>query len=287
MYVSAQPPTLAAPSADAAPTQIWSPTKNTASDPKQVGMAWLLLPDLELVIDQGDMIMLTGSAGAGKSALLEKIASRARQQWGWMGQAGVKLGDSSGDEQRPLGRCCMTVHSESYFDPRKSVIENVQLPMKIAGLGGTRWNHRLRAAMERLDLPNDDKKMGPMHELHPEFRQRVGWARALACDPQLLLVDEAMYSLHDKHKARLLEEIKDRVRRGGTVIWATRGIPAGFEAGAFRWIYLKEAKIVRDERLVKEKTDASKVVSISTKSQAQLSSMEQLKAAAAARKSAA
>lgn len=212
-----------------------------------------MLPELELTIDQGDMIMLTGSAGAGKSTLLEKIASRARQQWGWMGQAGARLGpDVYADQDRPLGRCCAMVHGESFFDPRKSVVENVRLPMQIAGLGGAQWSERLHRAMELLSLDIDDKSMGPMQDLHPEFRQRVGWARALACDPQLLLIDEAMFCLREGTKGVLLKEIKDRVSRGGTVVWATQGVPSGLEAESFRWLHLKEGNLVRDERLVKE-----------------------------------
>lgn len=234
-----------------APTQIWSPSKEAAPGTAPVGMAWLMVPEPELMIDQGDTILVTGSPGAGKSALLEKIASRARQQWGWMGQAGIHLGAGANEGCRPLGRCCATVHSQSFFDPRKSVIENVRLPMQIAGLGGPRWNQRLRDAMECLNLPIDEKNMGPMHELHPEFRQRVGWARALACDPQLLLIDQAMYCLKDETKARLLEEIKARTARGGTVIWATKGIPVGLRADRFRWIHLEAGAIARDERLVK------------------------------------
>lgn len=246
---ASEPPTQIGVPLDA-PTQIWSPTKDAAPGTPVVGMAWLMLPEPELTIDEGDTIMVTGSPGAGKSALLEKIASRARQQWGWMGQAGARLGDQV-EKNRPLGRCCATVHSQSFFDPRKSVIENVRLPMQIAGLGGPRWNERLRDAMALLELPIDDKSMGPMHELHPEFRQRVGWARALACDPQLLLVDQAMFCLRDETKARLLEDMKKRNERGGTVIWATNGIPVGLQADSFRWIHLKAGAIARDERLVK------------------------------------
>lgn len=242
-----------------APTQIWSPAKVGLSSEKPMGMAWLLLPDPELTIDEGDMIMLTGSAGAGKSALLEKIASRARQQWGWMGQAGLRLGEKNSEHTRPLGRCCAMVHSESYFDPRKSILANVRLPIDIAGLGGPRWSERLQRAMELLDLPIDDERMGPMQDLYPELRQRVGWARALACDPQLLLVDEAMFCLREATKKRLLSEIKDRVSRGGTVVWATQGVPSGLETGSFRWLHLKDGAIARDERLVKESVGASEV----------------------------
>lgn len=234
-----------------APTQIWSPAKDADPGAAPVGMAWLMLPDLRLTIDEGDIIMITGSSGPGKSDLLEKIASRARQQWGWMGQAGKRLGQGEGDANRPLGRCCATVHRQSFFDPRKSVIENVRLPMQIAGLSGARWNQRLRDAMECLELPIDDKNMGPMHELHPELRQRIGWARALACDPQLLLIDQAMFCLTDEIKARLLKDIKARTARGGTVIWATTGIPVGLKADNFRWIHLEAGLISRDERLVK------------------------------------
>lgn len=245
---ASSPPTQIGVPLDA-PTQIWSPAKDAAPDAARVGMAWLMLPDLGLTIDEGDIIMVTGSSGSGKSGLLEKIASRARQQWGWMGQAGKRLG--GGDENRPLGRCCATVHRQSFFDPRKSVIENVRLPMQIAGLGGAQWNQRLREAMECMELPIDDKSMGPMHELHPELRQRVGWARALACDPQLLLIDQAMFCLTDEIKARLLKDIKTRTARGGTVIWATTGIPVGLKADNFRWIHLEAGSISRDERLVK------------------------------------
>lgn len=247
---ASEPPTQIGVPLDA-PTQIWSPTKDAAPGTPVVGMAWLMLPEPELTIDEGDLIMVTGSPGAGKSALLEKIASRARQQWGWMGQSGARLGTRSDENNRPLGRCCATVHSQSFFDPRKSVIENVRLPMQIAGLGGPRWNQRLRDAMACLGLPIDDKSMGPMHELHPEFRQRVGWARALACDPQLLLIDQAMFCLKDETKARLLEDIKARTERGGTVIWATNGIPVGLGATSFRWIHMQAGSIARDERLVK------------------------------------
>lgn len=247
---ASEPPTQMGVPMDA-PTQIWSPAKDSAPGDAPVGMAWLMLPEPELTIDEGDTILITGSPGSGKSALLEKVAIRARQQWGWMGQAGVRLGARMDENNRPLGRCCATVHRQSYFDPRKSVIENVRLPMQIAGLGGPRWNQRLRDAMACLELPIDDKSMGPMHELHPEFRQRVGWARALACDPQLLLIDQAMFCLKDETKARLLQDIKARTARGGTVIWATNGIPVGLKSDRFRWIHLEAGAIARDERLVK------------------------------------
>lgn len=202
---------------------------------------------------EGELVVVTGESGAGKSALLEGIARSCRAQWGWMGQAGARYGESA-ELSRPMGRCCAVVHRKSYFDPRKSVLENVNLPLSIAGLGGPRWTAKVRRAMELLELSLDERPLGPMEDLHPEFRQRLGWARALALDPQLLVVDDAMTSLRDSIRRQLLAEIQERVQNCGSVIYATRTMPKALELDHLRWLHLKAGAVVHDEEFVKEET---------------------------------
>lgn len=238
-----------------APARLSAPEQLTQGSPRTpTGRNELLaLEKPALRFYEGELVIVTGESGAGKSALLEGIARSCRAQWGWMGQAGARPGEGV-ELSRPMGRCCAVVHRKSYFDPRKSVLENVNLPLSIAGLGGPRWAAKVRQAMELLELSLDERPLGPMEDLVPEFRQRLGWARALALDPQLLIVDDAMTSLRDSIRTQLLAEIQERIKNSGSVIYATRKMPKALQLDHLRWLHLKAGAIVHDEEFVKEES---------------------------------
>lgn len=132
-------------------------------------------------VRRGDRVALMGPSGSGKSTLLHLMAgldqpSAGEIRWPLLGES---------DTLRP-GKVAVVFQSSSLMPPL-SVIENVELPLILGGVGG---NARAMAleALDRVGLADLAEKLP--EELSGGQGQRVAMARAMAVRPQLFLADE-------------------------------------------------------------------------------------------------
>ena len=168
-----------------------------------------VLDGVDLVVESSEMVAVVGASGAGKSTLLHVLGALDRPSAGHVsirGQAIEGLSDEAlaAIRNRTIGFVFQFHHLLREF----SALENVMMPMRIAGIGASEIKRR---ATELLDLVGlSSRKTHRPGELSGGEQQRTAVARALAMDPAVLLADEPSGNL-DHSNAERLHELLSRL----------------------------------------------------------------------------
>ena len=204
------------------------------------------LDALQLDIHAGDYLAVMGPSGSGKSTLLNILglldAPDAGEYW-LDGVATAALSEARRAELR--SRTIGFVFQSYHLIPRLTALENIELPMLLAGLEPSLRRRRSGELVERLGL--GDRLSHQPGELSGGQRQRVAIARAMVMQPALLLADEPTGNLDSRAGGEviaLLEELNDD---GLTLVLVTHD--AEHAARARRQLRLRDGRIV-DEALL-------------------------------------
>lgn len=177
------------------------------------------LRDVDLKIDRGEFVFLTGPSGAGKTTLFRMISAFDRVTSGSIEVAGFDLETLNGSELPRFRRSIGVVFQDFKLIRERSVFENVALPLRIRGDKESLIRARVEEMLELVGLTGKA-------EDSPEFlsggeQQRTAIARALIHKPGVLIADEPTGNLDP----RLAEEIMDLLERacaqGTTILVAT------------------------------------------------------------------
>ncbi len=173
-----------------------------------------VLRGASLAISAGEIVALLGPSGAGKSTLLHIAGLLERADSGEVEIAGVPCGTMSEAERTRTRRTEIGfVYQFHHLLPEFSALENVMLPLLIAGEARAVARERARELLRRLGLGGRLDHRPP--RLSGGEQQRVAVARALANRPKVLLADEPTGNL-DQHTARIVfAELLDLVRAEG------------------------------------------------------------------------
>jgi NitT/TauT family transport system ATP-binding protein len=152
---------------------------------KPDGGELLVLDDINLTVQDGEIIGLLGRSGSGKSTLLRLIAGLARPTGGVVSYLGHAV-------DGPAPGIAMVFQSFALF-PWLTVLENVQIGLEALGLPVDEIRRRSLAAIDLIGL--DGYESAYPRELSGGMRQRVGFARALVVHPNILLMDEPFSAL--------------------------------------------------------------------------------------------
>lgn len=173
------------------------------------------LRNLQLYVEQGEMVFLTGHSGTGKSTLLRLIALVERATKGQIVVGGQNLGQIK-KTQIPYYRRHIGMVFQSprlLFD--RTVFDNVALPLVIAGLAHQEVTRRVRTALDQVGLSGKEQ-MVPI-ALSGVERQRVGIARAVVNRPAILLADEPTGNL-DPVLSREIMTLFERFQQFGVTV---------------------------------------------------------------------
>jgi lipoprotein-releasing system ATP-binding protein len=161
-----------------------------------------VLNGVNLQVAQGDMIAVVGASGAGKSTLLHLLGALDQPTRGSVRIAGEALTDRSDDELSKLRNASVGFVFQFHHLLREfTALENVMMPLRIAGWDDDRARHRAADLLDRVGLGG--RTQHKPAELSGGEQQRTAVARALAIDPVVLLADEPSGNLDHGNSERL------------------------------------------------------------------------------------
>ncbi len=170
-------------------------------------------------IAQGELVFLTGHSGAGKSTLLKLVAAIERPTSGVVSVNGQNVGRLSRLAVPYLRRNIGLVFQDHKLLFDRNVIENVMLPLDIAGFDRREAIKRARAVIDKVGLLAREKA-NPV-SLSGGEQQRLCIARALVSRPALLLADEPTGNLDAGYAADIMAMFRDFHQVGTTLVIAT------------------------------------------------------------------
>lgn len=145
----------------------------------------LVLNDVNFAMQEGEIVSLLGKSGSGKSTLLRIIAGLIRPSAGEVLYRGEQV-------RGPIRGLSMVFQSFALF-PWLTVLQNVELGLEAQGISRTQRRARALEAIDIIGL--DGFESAYPKELSGGMRQRVGFARALVVNPEVLLMDEPFSAL--------------------------------------------------------------------------------------------
>jgi putative ABC transport system ATP-binding protein len=202
------------------------------------------LAGIDLTIEQGELLAITGPSGSGKSTLLQIagcLDSPTRGSYRLLGEevAGIGARRLSLIRNRILGFVFQSYH----LLPRLSARRNVELPLLYAGVGRAERRSRASAALEEVGLA--ERIDHRPSELSGGERQRVAVARALVTRPRVLLADEPTGNLDTRSGVAVLELFRRANRdRGITVVIITHD--RAVARATDREVAIRDGRIVAD-----------------------------------------
>ena len=149
------------------------------------GAPFLALSDVDLAIEKGEFVTVVGPSGCGKSTLLMLIAALLRPTRGAVSLNGVPVAAPGAD--RAL------VFQDFALLPWRTVLKNVELGLELQGVDAAKREATARRFIDMVGLRAFERHYP--HQLSGGMRQRVGIARALSVDPEVLLMDEPFGAL--------------------------------------------------------------------------------------------
>ena len=198
------------------------------------------LKGVNLNVNEGDFLALLGPSGCGKSTLLHILGAMDNADRGEIIMEGKILGDFKVNmlNQLRLRRIGFIFQTFNLM-PTLSAIENVMLPMKLAGLPRRVAREKAYLLLEEVGL-GDRMKHLPA-QLSGGQKQRVAIARALANDPALILADEPTGNLDSESGEMIMQLLQKLSKQGHTIIMVTHNAELADRVG--RVAYMRDGQL--------------------------------------------
>lgn len=171
--------------------------------------------DVSFGVEKGQLAALLGPSGSGKTTILRMIAGLDRPDSGDIMIGGVRVNDLSGSK-RGIGFVFQDYALFRYM----TVADNIAFGLKVQKKGKKEIRNRVDELLELISMQDLGRRYP--HQLSGGQRQRVAFARALAPNPQLLLLDEPFAAIDAKVRRELRTWLKEMIGRVGiTSIFVT------------------------------------------------------------------
>jgi putative ABC transport system ATP-binding protein len=202
------------------------------------------LRGINLSIFSGEFLSIIGPSGSGKSTLLHLIGLLDTPTKGKVFVNGQEVSRLSDEELARLrNRYFGFVFQTFNLIPSLTALENVEVPMALAGIPKEERIKRAKELLEKLGLGN--RLNHKPSQLSGGQKQRVAIARALANNPEVILADEPTGNLDSKSGEQVMEIFNQLHQEGKTLVIVTHD--RQIASHAERKIYLKDGRIVKEE----------------------------------------
>lgn len=201
----------------------------------------VVLDGIDLDVTPGEVVCLIGASGSGKSTLLRCVDLLELTDDGDIHLGDLELTDPAIDEDAARSRIAMVFQSYNLF-PHLTVMQNLTIgPRRVKRVSRSKATARATELLARVGL--EDKAHAYPDSLSGGQQQRVALVRAVAMDPELLLLDEVTSALDPLLVAEVLEVIRDLKAEGRTIVMATHEMDFAREC-ADRIVFLADGRIV-------------------------------------------
>jgi cell division transport system ATP-binding protein len=183
----------------------------------------LVLNNINLQIEQGEFVYLIGKTGSGKSSLLKTLYADLTLREGDGDVVTYNLKDIQTKDIPFLRRKLGVIFQDFQLLSDRTIEDNLRFVLQ-----ATEWKNkaemdaRIDEVLNKVGLPSKKNKLP--HQLSGGEQQRVGIARALLNDPELILADEPTGNLDPETTAEILQILLDIAANGRTVLVATHDL---------------------------------------------------------------
>lgn len=177
--------------------------QNVSKTYRNEGKDFTALRDVSFSIREGEIFGIIGMSGAGKSTLVRTLNRLTEVSSGSVRYFGKDLAELKPRDLRKIRRSIAMIFQGFNLLQQRTVIKNVEQPLRIAGIPRKERKETARRMLEVVGLSEKEKEYPA--RLSGGQRQRVAIARALAANPKVLLCDEATSALDPKITGEILE----------------------------------------------------------------------------------
>lgn len=200
------------------------------------------LKNVTLDIPDSKLVSIIGKSGSGKSTLINLIGALDTPTEGEISNDDFSLTRLTNDElaeyrNKNIGFIFQSFYLEPYF----TVMENVEMPLLIAGVDKKVRREKAQGLIDKFGL--SDKTDKKANQLSGGQKQRTSIARALIHEPKLILADEPTGSLDNKNGEEVIAALREISAEGRTVILVTHNIEDAKKADYI--IELADGEVVR------------------------------------------
>lgn len=195
-------------------------------------------------VEEGEIFVIMGLSGSGKSTLVRLINRLIEPTEGSVLIDGTDLAKMNKPDLREVRRTKLSMVFQKFaLFPHRSVLENTEFGLEIQGIEKEKRKEKAEASLELVGLG------GYIHQypgqLSGGMQQRVGLARALANDPEVLLMDEAFSALDPLIRKEMQDELLDlQERMQKTILFITHDLDEALRIGD-RIALMKDGSIVQ------------------------------------------
>lgn len=214
---------------------------------KNAAGEFTVLKGIDLAINRSEFVSIVGKSGSGKSTLLNMITGIDHPTDGQViiGGKDIYTGVTESQRSKWRGRNLGIVFQFFQLLPMLTLLENVMLSMDFAEMHD--FDERPERAIEMLKLVGLEKFANKLPVLVSTGQQQLAAiARALACDPPLLVADEPTGNLDSKSAGTIIDLFEELSRRGKTVVMVTHD--PSLTSRTTRNITIADGELIADTR---------------------------------------